>query len=132
MKKNYVYFVYAFVILLYGCSCSDYGKNLGEGYFYRFEAKDLTDILCERSNSGEIPANVIAYDYNHQYIIAKQKPKLPPDPLYSKEYVYLNGSDSVYYWLIIKKEHCVLGPMNLDEFKMAKAKYNVPDDLKLE
>ena len=89
-------------------------------------------ILCEIPNGGEIPANVFSYDYNRQFIIAKQKPLLPPDPLYDKEYLYPLGVDTVYYWIIIKKEHIVLGPMSLDAFNDAKVKYHVPNDLKLD
>ena len=54
MRKGYCC-IFAF-IFCYSCSCSDYGDNLGDGYFFRFEAGDLKDILCEIPNGGEIPA----------------------------------------------------------------------------
>ena len=130
MRKGYCC-IFAF-IFCYSCSCSDYGDNLGDGYFFRFEAGDLKDILCEIPNGGEIPANVFSYDYNRQFIIAKQKPLLPPDPLYDKEYLYPLGVATVYYWIIIQKEHVVLGPMSLDAFNDAKVKCHVPNDLKLD
>ena len=43
MRKGYCC-IFAF-IFCYSCSCSDYGDNLGDGYFFRFEAGDLKDIL---------------------------------------------------------------------------------------
>lgn len=39
MRKGYCC-IFAF-IFCYSCSCSDYGDNLGDGYFFRFEAGDL-------------------------------------------------------------------------------------------
>lgn len=131
-KEKLKSFLIVISIINVACSCSDYTKKLGDGYVYRYEGKPIVEIFCEKINGGSIPPTILSYDYNHKFIIAKQKPKIPQDPLYGKEYIYSNGSDSVYYWIIIKKEHTVLGPMNLEAFNDAKAKYHVPNDLKLD
>lgn len=130
MKTTKVQSFVIFLTILSTCNCSsDYVENLGDGYFYRHEGGLTNDILCRNPNGGQIPATVLSYDYDNKYIIAKQKPKLPQEPLYDKKYIYIYGSNEIYYWLIIKNEKLVLGPYNLGEFNDAKIKYNVSDKL---
>ena len=62
----------------------------------------VKDILCKKANGGEIPATVTNFDFNDEFIIAKQKPKLPQDPLYDNNYKYNRGDKEYYYWIIIK------------------------------
>ncbi len=131
--NNLFYCVITVLIVFIVPSCtSDYSQNLGQKYVYRDDGGEIKEIFSEKSEGGQIPATVIRFDYNRQFIIAKQKPLLPPDSLYDKEYHYPLGTDTIYYWIIIKKEHTVLGPMNLEAFNDAKAKYHVPNDLKLD
>lgn len=110
---------------------SDLNEDLGDGYSYRDEGGHTKDILSEKPNGGQIPATVVSFDYNKDYIIAKQKPKIPPDPLYEKEYKYPNGVNEFYYWLIVKSEKKVFGPLNIGDFEKKKTQYNVSSDLKL-
>lgn len=79
LKK--IFFFFCLILLIASCS-SDVTKDLGDGYFLRDEGGNVKDILCEQPNSGEIPATIIDYDFDNNFIIAKQKPKLPQDPLY--------------------------------------------------
>lgn len=113
------------------CCTSDHTKNLGNRYYYRDEGEDMTDIYNEVPNGAGIPATVLAYAYNRDFIIARQKPKLPQDPLYNKDYVYRNGTDTSYYWIIFKSSNVVLGPLDKAEFERERIKNNVPDALKL-
>jgi len=132
MNRNKINWLLLFgVVFMFQCCTSDYTKELGEGYIYRHEGKPLNDIYSENPKGGSIPANVISFDYDKKYIIAKQRPKLPQDILYEKEYEYKLGGDMVYFWLIIKKEKLILGPLSEKEFKEAKKKYKVPDKLSL-
>lgn len=128
--KNRFLVVCCLISVIQSCT-SDYTKNLGNGYFYRFEASDLRDIGCEKPNGAEIPADVISYAYNRDFIIAKQKPKLPQDPLYDKDYVYKNGTDTLYYWIIFKSSHIALGPFDKAEFERERVKNKVPNELQL-
>ena len=131
--NNLFYCVITILITCIVPSCtSDYSQNLGQKYVYRDEGGRIKEVFSQESDGEQIPATVISFDYNRQFIIAKQKPKIPQDPLYEKEYLYPLGVDTVYYWIIIKKEHIVLGPMSLDAFNDAKVKYHVPNDLKLD
>ncbi len=111
------------------CCTSDYTENLGGGYFFRNEGGDLKDILCEEPKGGEIPSTVIAYDYDQNFLIALQRPKLPQDILYEKKYTSKSGADTTYYWLIVKKNHLVFGPLMENEFIEARKRYNIPESL---
>lgn len=132
MKAINSYFLIIFFITTILSSCSsDYTKNLGDDYFYRFEASDLRDIHCERANGGQIPADVVAYDFDDNFIIAKQKPKLPQDPLYDEDYKYSKGVEEYYYWLIVKESNLILGPLSFEEFNNSRIKYKIPDNIML-
>lgn len=123
-------FIYCcFVLLTQGCT-PDYTKDLGEGYFYRDEGGNIKDILCEKPNGGEIPATILDYAYNSEFIIAKQKPNLPQESLYKKDYVY-NTDNTFFYWIIAKANNIVMGPLNKQEYINMRLKYQVPDKLTL-
>lgn len=53
---------------------SDSSKDLSGGYFYRDEGVHVKDILSRTSNRKEIYSEVIAYDFNSNFIVVKQKP----------------------------------------------------------
>ena len=96
--------------------------------FFRNEGGDIKDILCK--NQREKSSTVIAFDYDKNFIIAKQRPKLSQDILYEKNYNYELGVDTTYFWLIIKKSHLVLGPLNEKEFREVRERYEIPESLK--
>lgn len=125
MNRLFPYYFFIFMLLLQSCDLNDNTENLGNDYFYRNEGALVKDILCKKANGGEIPATVVSYDFDHDFIIAKQKPKLLQDPLYEKEYKYNRGNNEFYYWLIVKDEKLVLGPLNLDEFNVICDKFRV-------
>ena len=130
MKLTNIIALLVFFVIFSSCNVGgDYNKELSGGYFYRNEGEDINDILCKKSEGGEIPANVIAFDYNSNFIIAKQKPKIPQEPLYSKKYSYDNGVDTVYYWIIVNKERLVLGPLSYESFDALRIKFNVSKEL---
>ena len=116
---------YLLLISIFFNNCSDYTKNLGNRYFYRDEGGEIKDIFCEYPNGGAIPPTVVSFVYNRKFIIVKQKPLYPPEYLY-KQYTYPNGYDTFYYWLIIKKEHLLFGPLSKSELDSLKIKYNIP------
>ena len=126
--KFYISAIFFTTFIFQSCS-SDYSKDLGGNYFYRFEASDLRDIHCKKANGGEIPADIVSYDFNNNFIVAKQKPKLPQDPLYEKDYKYSKGDKEYYYWIIIKEDNLVLGPLSFEEFNSSRIKYKVPNNI---
>ena len=131
MKICKFYFAMIFLLSLQCCN-SDYTKSLGKDYFYRDEGGDIVDILCKKAKGGQIPSKVVSFDFDHKFIIAKQKPKLPQDPLYDKDYKYSKGDNEFYYWLIVKDKHIVLGPFDEIEYLEIRKKYEVSEKLKFE
>lgn len=132
MRKIFINLI--FILLTYFCGCSSGGDmyvELSGGYFYRSEGSDLHDIINHSAIVSEIPANVLSFDYDNDFIIAKQQPTSNPDPLYYNTPKYDSGTDSIYFWLIVNKEKSVIGPMNESDFNKARIKYQVPDLLKL-
>jgi len=121
--------IFILITLTITFSCSDHFENLGSDYFYRDEGGKIKDILCKKAKSGGIPSTVVSFNYNDEFIIAKQKPNLPQDILYDKIYKYKEGTNATYYWLVIKDKYIVLGPYNSREFASARIKYKVDDDL---
>lgn len=120
-----------FATILLLNSCSDSYENLGNGYFYRHEGGLSNDILCEFSKGGFIPATIIAYSFDDNFIIAKQKPKIPQDILYDKEFSYPKNKKNEFYWIIIKKNNNVLGPLNFKNYIHQRNKNHIPSTLKL-
>ncbi|MEO9501505.1 DUF3997 domain-containing protein [Nonlabens ulvanivorans] len=113
-------------------SCtSDYTKDLGDGYFYRNEGGKIKDILCEKKEGVEVPAEILSYNYNNDLIIAKQKPKLPQDAMYSKNYLYNINQTNTYYWILYKKENVLFGPLDSLEYEGLRSKFKIPSNFQL-
>ena len=91
----------------------------------------MKEIFGSMAHNPDIPPTVIDFDYNRDFIIAKQKPKLPLDILYDVNYLYKDEVDT-FYWIISVKNYFGLGPLDKQEYEAARKKYGVPDKLKLE
>jgi hypothetical protein len=129
MKIKMRYLVSILILTCIICGCSDYSENLGCGYTYVHEGGNDNYIFYEYpAKGGEIPSNIISFDYDKQFIIAKQKPN-EYDCAYEKEYVYPLGRDTVYYWLIVKQQQKVFGPLDFVSFQKLKEQYSVSDKL---
>ncbi len=130
MKKSTCFLLIIFAFLIQGCIIdADSTRKLSGGYFYRNEGGDIKNILCENPNGGEIPSTIIDFSFDKKFIIAKQLPKIPQDPLYNKSYQYKDGYDKYYFWLIVIEKDLVLGPLNEKEFSIIRKEYNVPEKL---
>lgn len=118
----FVFIIFLFISLIYD---SD-NKKLGDDFVYNAENKHIVGNV-------DIPPTIISYDYDKHFIIAKQKPKAYNEAIYDKmEYIYPLGRDTIYYWLIIKQEQKVIGPLDYDSFLKLKKEYKVSDSLKLQ
>lgn len=121
------------LIALQSCSSGgDYSSDLGQGYFYRSEGDNIHDILSSKADGHQIPADVVSYDYDDEFIIAKQKPNYEQDPLYDAEYRYEDGLDNYYYWIIKHEDNSIRGPLNRSAFESAKVDLMVSKDLSFE
>ena len=129
MKKGCI--VLHLLCSLFIQSCiSDSIKNLGNGYFYRDEGERMSEDYCfvKIPMVENSPATVLDYIYNDEYIIAKQKPKYPQEPLYKRKYEY-GTNDSLFYWIILKTNDVVLGPLSWQEYLDMRLKYQIPIEL---
>ena len=119
--------IYSFIVvyLMCSCSCSDCTITINSDYSYGFESKELQDIL-HSPGDNDIPATVVDFAYNQNFIIAKQKPLLPQDIRYPKQYEYKEGTDRLYYWLILLRNDSLMGPLNEGDFLREVIKHKVP------
>lgn len=102
-----------FFLLSFFYSTTFYNQcNLGCGYWYDREGKRLfgpNDII--------IPPYIEEFDYNATYIVVKQKPLQQREEIqYERIYDYPMGRDSIYYWIINKREHKSWGPILNEEY----------------
>lgn len=111
-------------LLFFSLQIYDFGDiNLGNGFVYNEEHKHILGSI-------DVPPTVISYNYDKHFIVIKQIPKKHNDAIYDKkEYSYPLGRDTTYYWLIIKQEQQVFGPLDYDAFHTLTGTYNVPDHL---
>ena len=113
------------IVFFFACvfsSCSDYSKKLGNGYTYMHEGGNNNFIFHEYpQQGGEIPPNVISYNYDKHFIVVKQKP-MPFQYGYETAEEYANRTDTIpfCYWLILKKEQKVFGPFDYNNFQKHK------------
>jgi hypothetical protein len=74
---------------------SNDNEDLGGGYTYYSEQKMI-------SGRFQIPPIILEYKYNSEIIIVKQQPTKYKDIMYV-DYDYPLGRDTIYYWIIEKK-----------------------------
>ena len=120
MKKKDVIIILVIIFIIASFFSSEH-RSLGKGYSYFNEGCNGSAAI-HSNGYDDIPPVVLDLKYNKKFIIVKQKPGLG-DIMY-KKVTYPYG-DSVYYWIIIKKEHRLIGPLNKEEFKRNKEKYNI-------
>ncbi|UTC81978.1 DUF3997 domain-containing protein [Treponema denticola] len=61
--------------------------------------------MSDYLNLPDIPPEVLMYQYDDNFIVAKQKPRRYKEfnYTYNEGYKYSKGLDSEYYWIIKKK-----------------------------
>lgn len=99
--------------------------HLGGGYTFNSYA-----IWGEKAEQIDIPNEVIQYNYNKKYIIAKQRYLHAVDTTWfnigNRNSAY-GKYDSIYYWIIDKQKDTVYGPMDSVQFiDYCKRLPNVP------
>lgn len=99
------------LIAILSCNQSDGTIELGDAYFLRLEGGETNEILNRLPDIKGIPPSVLSYYANDTLILAKQRPCLPIDILH-ETINYPSGSDTNYYWIILKKDHIRIGPLN--------------------
>lgn len=114
----FIVFIMLFILSLFYNSDL---TRLGNGFIYDDGRKDII-------GQKDIPPNIISYDFDSQFVIVKQRPAKYDNVMYPN-YTYPMGRDAIYYWLIIKKEGKVIGPLDFNQFQHQRRFYKVPDVL---
>ncbi len=127
IKLNSLIVMFLTTVMLVSCT-SDMTQSLGGGYVYCDEGGPMKDIYCEDLKGKEVPATVVDYAYDSNYIVAKQLPKIPQEILYSKQYEY-KDEKAFYYWIVVKKTYDVYGPLDIHDYKELKRKLGISNEL---
>lgn len=120
MKKYIVYALvlaglYLMLMLLYELTGLSNIEFLGGGYVYCRSSSDITGQCDEQI---DIPNEVISYNYNFRYIVAKQylHHGIIDTTMYNTPWHLYKQADEYYYWIIDKSHDSVYGPMDSVSF----------------
>lgn len=114
--------------LFQGGACGDYSDELPGGYVFVSESPDIQEISRVEGiapSEHYIPCNVVSYDYNKDFIVAKQIARVgcfhllhtDGDPSGPRQN-FLNQRDGeTYYWIIEVDKRTIDGPYRLDQFE---------------
>lgn len=127
IKKKTFFFSIIIVLSVLQSSCDNDSIDLGSHYKYDTKHQFITSHqigilypfnIKQQPKRKDIPPCVIDYKYDNDFIIVKQKPKVPIEQIYYDydEVYYPLGFDSIYYWIIDKNQGCVIGPLLYQDF----------------
>lgn len=123
--RNLKYLILTSCIAFGSCNLSDDVVQLSGNYSFYHESMDDNTIYNEGGDEA-IPCNVVAYDYNNDYIVAKQIRTRQCDLEKRTEYP---NSDSIFYWIVAHKGKKFLGPLTLIDYQQKRISLNIPSDL---
>ena len=120
MKFNKKYLI-IIIITLFVFISFYYDKDetdLGNGCIYNSKRRDIIGKI-------NIPPKIIIYSFNDDFILVKQKPKDFDNIIYGNDVIYPLGRDFIYYWLVVKKEEKLFGPIMYDSLIVLKEYYKI-------
>jgi len=148
-------FFFSIFIVLQSCN-EEPPTNLGKNYFLTYDGSWGHAAIINENNTIIIDADIVAWNFDSIFIIAKQKPfdeifdsirmRHPNTALDYREKLY--DEIQIYnYWIIDKRKelesyydektgrrrytNAVSGPLTYEEFWKRRRELNVPDSLKL-
>lgn len=124
---------YIFLLSLFLFSCnSDSLVMLTNSYVYVDEGATNRMICKDPSQEGDnyIPCDIVDYDYNDSYIIAKQQYYSDCYQGYQGERTLEKGS--YYYWIIQISNDSLIGPLTKSEFEVTRRELKITDKLQLD
>jgi hypothetical protein len=152
MKKITIIFLLGLSLFLFQSCEEKLPIKLGENYFLRSDGSWGHAIITDARGVFLIDPQIVAWNYDSIFIIAKQKPF---DEIYDTiQAVRLYDRDKIYeecqifnYWIIDKRKEldsyydernrrrryigAVIGPLTYEEYWAKREELNVPDSLKL-
>lgn len=141
------------LLLVQSCRQVEYPPKLGGSYFI-FHNGNNQRVIVDESNANIIEGEVIAWNFDSIFIIAKQKPYRyimdsienvnPKITFYKSQRIY-KESKLYYYWIIDKREelnsyyneknrrriYTNAGPYTYEEYLEKRKELNVSDTLRL-
>lgn len=120
------------IALLCAISCgSDWSEKLGDGYVYVEEGGEWNFIIGPILN---IPPNITSFTFDDNYIVATQMPLSSRLPNYNhsafEDYIFPEDNSGPFYWVVIKKEQNIYGPLDEEGLRIIKVRYQIPERLK--
>lgn len=139
IKKVYIKIIVCVNILLTLISVAGYTlfQDMGDGFFY-----DVDNMWVHHIKKGTIiPGKVANYASNKEYLVILQKPgdkEIESFNIRSNtnfrdldlDSTYVNGRDSLYYWILNKKNFERYGPLSKSNFeqKSSELQLKIPKD----
>lgn len=111
------------ILILINGVMNDFVAYLGRDYFCYEEHQSDVRIYHNEKPHFEIPSNITDYKNTMDWILVRQIPleeKYQTKPFGSFLF-YPAGKDTVYYWIVDKKNHQAYGPLFYDDY-LNKAK----------
>ena len=102
----------SFIFLLFFTVFDDGLYELGDDFCYY---EDLAAVMNDNIDLTDIPPKILSYQYDDNFIVAKQKPRRYKEfnYTYNEDYKYSKGLDSEYYWIIKKKREKSFRPIGI-------------------
>ncbi len=117
MKKTKLFFITIFLSVFYSCGAgiSDFTSDLGRGYFYLSDGGVSSIENYKLSFNQQLHSQVIDYEYDSLFIIAKQRPK-------EKDYLSSFTSELIsnYDMVLYEKDSSQLPMKRFAEFKSTR------------
>lgn len=108
--KNQWYLLLLVIVTLLIVFGNNGEHHLGNGFHY-FEDPGTIDYWKRGDTLKlEIPAYVLSYKNTRKWLLVEQKPREFPNAMEAAVY-YPYGRDTLYYYLIDKKEKTIMGPL---------------------
>lgn len=117
------------VLIGTGCS-SDRSYNLGDGYTLVAEGGRTSFVIGSGQDAVEVPYGVSSFAFDDKFILLEQRPRETDDIMF-RPVQYPHGRDSTYYWLIVKKNDSLIGPLLRNRFRLKRSEMGVPEQLEL-
>ena len=132
--KNAYFFI--LLLILFSGSCTEtLDRNLGSNYLLTGYGV-TTEIFKHYDGGGDdeiLLGEIVDYSYNDNYIlvyrvISDKVMQQFGDHSYTE---IMRGGDSIQYWIIVKQNDKMIGPLNRNEYLLKRKELNIPNSLHL-
>jgi hypothetical protein len=136
--KRYLAFFLVHVLALLISACDDHEVRLSGGFIFLSEGPDTQEIWPGKSlgpNERYIPCNVVGYDYNSDFIVAKQVAR---EACYhiglegNRKNMFNQHDGQTYFWIIDAQKRVIHGPYSEPQFAAQRKQLGVSEELKVD